>query len=438
MGRQIFGSLDFRGPVGSLGLHLYPQLIRESETLCRVERLPVLCLRRRDSPAIPIEERAEILWSETRHARRIRRSPKFRLVGPASSLEVRCASATTMAFRVGTFASRHYHVPAMALIDSIRLPLRNPQAASFQLWWDDFQLLGPDELAAAVDEYRKQSEGLGAAQRQFLAQAHAAFRKEAHEFLRRHNTNVHRRIEGYLQLGRRMRFDYPWPTVAVLGICQVIEGMKKNRGWAMAGDMISRLGSDALVKLSDNSEDLLRRTNRGIFADSVPTVLYALRVLDHARRGEHELVNLLVHGPLPITFDEENRAIIAELVAALQLDDADTKFARLSKLTLRHFAREQAIFTYHLSGHLDGEQKKSGGLGSKLFALREVDAPIIERDRKERKRLAFQSYKLPRDFDIRDHETRVREFGRAFVSSVTASREDYQVATDYAVKRFGE
>ncbi len=325
----------------------------------------------------------------------------------------------------------------MALIDSLRLPLRNPTAQSFVLWWDDFQLLGPDELGAALDEHRRAVDKLGPAQREFLGAAHTAFRREAHEFLRRHNTNVHRRIAGYLALGRRLQFHYPWPTVAVLGICQVIEGMKKNRGWAFAGDMLGKLGSDALIKLSDNSEDLLRRTNRGIFADSVPTVLYALRVFDHARRGEHELVNLLVHGPLPITFDEENRELIAELVAGLQLADADARFARLAKLTLRHFAREQAIFSYHLDGHRHGAaDKRSGGLGAKLFRLREVDAPVVVRDRKDRRHLSFEPYQLPRDFDIRDHETRVREFGRAFVSSVTASPEDYKVATEYAVKRF--
>ena len=326
----------------------------------------------------------------------------------------------------------------MALIDSLRLPLRNPAAQSFILWWDDFQLVGPDELTAALEEHRQGLERLGPAQREFLSAAHTAFRKEAHDFLRRHNVNVHRRIAGYLALGRRCQFRYPWPVVAVLGICQVIEGMKKNRSWAMAGDVFSKLGSDALVRLSDNSEDLLRRTNRGIFADSVPTVLYALRVLDHARRGEHELVHLLIHGPLPITFDEESRTIIAEFVAAMLLTDEEMRFARLSKLSLRHFAREQAIFSYHLSGHSSAETKKSGGLGAKLFALREVDAPSIERDKKGRRRLVFSPYKLPRDFDIRDHETRVREFGRAFVSSVTASRDDYQTATDYATRRFSD
>lgn len=40
------------------------------------------------------------------------------------------------------------------------------------------------------------------------------------------------------------------------------------------------------------------------------------------------------------------------------------------------------------------------------------------------------AYKLPRDFDIRDHDARVRELGRAFVRSVTA--------TEHALKRFGE
>ncbi len=331
----------------------------------------------------------------------------------------------------------------MALIDSLRGPLRNPAAQSFVLWWDDLQLVGPEELGAALEEYRSATGKLGPAQREFLVAAHNAFRREAHDFLKRHNHNVHRRVAGYLALGRRCQLLYPWPVVAVLGICQVIEGMKKNRGWAMLGDALGKLGTDALVRLSDNSEDLLRRTNRGIFADSVPTVLYALRALDHARRGEHELVNLLVHGPLPITFDEESRTILGELVEGLQVTDEETRFARLAKLTLRHFAREQAIFTYHLTSHLastptGSSEERRTSVASRLFRLSSVDAPAIERDRKGRRQLVFAEYELPRGFDIRDHDTRVTEFGRAFVSSVTASLADYRTACDYVHKRFAE
>ena len=54
------------------------------------------------------------------------------------------------------------------------------------------------------------------------------------------------------------------------------------------------------------------------------------------------------------------------------------------------------------------------------------------------RRVVFRAYKLPSGFDIRDHQTRVEHFGRAFVASVTSDREDYDAAVRYVIDRFGK
>src|SRR5262249_20739096 len=131
-----------------------------------------------------------------------------------------------------------------------------------------------------------------------------ALQRDAHRFVRKYNRSVHHRLAGYVELGRRCRFAYPWPVVAILGIEQGMEGMRQNRMYGLVGEAARRLGWAALAQLTDGSEDVLRRTNRGIFADSVPTVLLALRADELRRAGEAALAEALVEGPLPPTFDE--------------------------------------------------------------------------------------------------------------------------------------
>ena len=194
---------------------------------------------------------------------------------------------------------------------------------------------------------------------------------------------------------------------------------------------------EAGVATSDLGLAAARRAleQAGVEPDEVDLVIFATMTPDHYFPGSGALLQAKLGLRAVPCFDIRQQCV--GFLYGLQLADADARFARLAKLTLRHFAREQAIFSYHLDGHRHGAaDKRSGGLGAKLFRLREVDAPVVVRDRKDRRHLSFEPYQLPRDFDIRDHETRVREFGRAFVSSVTASPEDYKVATEYAVKRF--
>src|SRR5687768_3225402 len=73
-----------------------------------------------------------------------------------------------------------------------------------------------------------------------------AFADEAVEWLHRHNRSVHGRIAGYLALGRRCDFVYPWPVIAVLGIVQVLEGLRRTHAWGVLGAAARRAGYDEI------------------------------------------------------------------------------------------------------------------------------------------------------------------------------------------------
>jgi len=305
------------------------------------------------------------------------------------------------------------------LIDALRARLGAPGAASFQLMGEDLQLLTVEDLRAAV---AAQDAAIPDDLRADLLAEEAALAAEAHRWLTKFNRSLYGRIAGYLALGTRMEFRYPWPVVAILGIVQVIGGMDRARLYGLAGRLASRFGYDSYERLGDGSEDVLRRTNRGIFADSVPTVLRALRAIELHRDDKSDLAEALIEGHAAVLWDAESAALCRALVAGLQLTDAQARFRALAAVTERHFAREQAIFTHHIASR---SRKR------KLPVAKAIPAPVIERGK-----LAFRPFALPPGFDFRDHDARVEAFGRAFVSSVTGSLEDFQVATAWVVRRF--
>jgi hypothetical protein len=245
---------------------------------------------------------------------------------------------------------------------------------------------------------------------------------------------VHTRISGYLELGRRCDFRYPWPVVAILCICQVLTGISRNRLYGLVGRAAGRAGFHLLEEMVEGTEDVLRRTNRGIFADSVPTVLWALRAHRLAEAGRGELAEALLDGPLPPLMDAESRALAGALARGLTEPDAAARFAGLSKLTLRHFAREQAIFSYHMGR----KSPREAALVTRLSSVKEVPAPVIARGLLGARRVAFRAYAMPPGFDMRDHDARVREFGRAFVTSITQDPDDYRTAAEWVIARFGK
>jgi hypothetical protein len=328
---------------------------------------------------------------------------------------------------------------AQPLVDALT-DLRGAPARSFQLMGEDLALIAGAHLQRAGDSYREQLERLAPAMREPFEREQASLLREAHGLLVRHNRSVHGRLAGYLEMGRRCRFEYPWPVVAMLGISQVLGGFARARAWGLVGPAATRLGYAGLERLAEATDDVLRRTNRGIFADSVPTVLLGLRAHALRERGQLELAEALLDGPLPPVLDEEARAIARGLYGGLAIADRRGRFAALSALTLRHFDREQAIFSHHLGpaprSRNESASRGAGALLGRLLEMRAVPAPVVERGLFGR-RLTFRPFPLPAGFDIREHGPRVDVFGRAFVSSVTLDEEDYATAVRYVARRFG-
>ena len=305
------------------------------------------------------------------------------------------------------------------LIDALRARL--PGASSFQLVGEDLSLLTLDDVRAAVE---RQHVAIPAGIRDALLAEEAMLATQAQAWLRKYNRSLYGRIAGYLALGERLAFRYPWPVVAILGIVQVLGGMDRARLYGLAGRLASRFGIDRYERLGDGSEDVLRRTNRGIFADSVPLVLRALRASEIA---DPQLANALVDGTAALLYDEESRALCRLIVDGLAIVDPVAQFRALADATLTHFAREQAIFTHHISSKVPAP----GATRSKLPTATSLPAPVVEAGA-----LAFKPFKLPPGFDFRDHATRVEVFGRAYVSSVTRTPDEYGVATAWVRTKF--
>jgi hypothetical protein len=305
------------------------------------------------------------------------------------------------------------------LIDALRARLGDPTAPSFRLMGEDLQVLSLDDVKAAVDA---QHAAIDPALREAVLGEERALATEAHGWLRKYNRSMHGRVAGYLELGRRCDFRYPWPVVAILGIVQVMTGMDRARLYGLAGRLASRFGYAFFEQLGDASEDILRRTNRGIFADSVPTVLRALRAEQLRAAGNAALAEALIEGHGAVLWDAESAALCRAIVDGLAITDEPTRFRALSAATLRHFDREQAIFTHHIS---------SRSKRRKLPSAKTIPAPVVDGGK-----LVFRAFRLPPAFDLRDHDVRVDAFGRAFVTSVTGSPADYRIAKDWVVARF--
>lgn len=315
------------------------------------------------------------------------------------------------------------------LIDALRRRLGDPDAQSFQLAGEDLIALTGEDLADAARAWQAALERVPVEHRARVDAELGALQHEAHRFLRKYNRSVHARLAGYVEIGRRCQFAYPWPVVAILGIEQVMEGMRHNRVYGLVGEAARRVGWRALAQLTDGSEDVLRRTNRGIFADSLPTVMLALRAAELRRGGEAALAGALLDGPLPPTFDDECRALARALYDGLAIADAHRRFETLARLTVRHFAREQAIFTHQIG---PPPSRPQPALLRRLLAIRAVPAPVVAGGR-----VRLAPFALPAGFDLRDHAARVSLFGRAFVDAITGSVDDYRVAVAHVVARWG-
>jgi hypothetical protein len=299
------------------------------------------------------------------------------------------------------------------LVDALRDRLADPSAPSFRLMGEDLQLLTLEDIRRQLPD--KIDPELAAEER--------ALAIDAHSWLRKYNRSLHGRVIGYVELGRRCEFRYPWPVVAILGIVQVMTGMDRARVYGLVGRLAARVGYRFLEQLGDASEDILRRTNRGIFADSVPTVLRAIRAHALRREGKAELASALIEGQAALLWDGESALLCKRIADGLDITEPEAQFRALADTTVRHFDREQAIFTHHIA---------SRNKSRKLPSAKTIPAPKVSKGK-----LMFEGYPLPPGFDLRDHGPRVEVFAEAFVHSVTRTRAEYGIARDYVLARFG-
>lgn len=315
------------------------------------------------------------------------------------------------------------------------LAKRLPDAKGFQLMGEDLLLIGGDDLAAAAQTWlRELHERVPAALQPAFHREQVAAAAEARRFMRLYNISLHDRIRGYLELAERLDNHYPWPIVAILGLMEVRGSLTRFGALTAGSPLLARLGGARWTRMADRTLDALRRTNRGIFADSIPVVLYALHVRALERDGQAELAGLLATGPLPPIWDAAQIAVLARLLAGLAEPEPERRFRALADLTLDQFEREQQVFTHHLGGDrpATGKPNKPPPRGPAAWlqaylAPPQVSAPRIEGPAGAR-RLVLAPTPLPTGFDLRDHAARVELFSEVFVRSVLGSRADYEVA----------
>ena len=314
----------------------------------------------------------------------------------------------------------------MPLSNALGRDLATDDASSFRLGGDAIWLLTGRDLRAAAQEYDEQLARLPVGLRARFEEEQAAFAVVAHRWLARYNQSLEDRLRGYVAIGHALGFEYPWPVVAVLGVLQVKTGVLRSEALRLAGAAVP-----SLLEVGDWMQDVLRRTNRTIFADSVPTVLLALRCCSLRSAGDQELAQALLDGPPFPAMDDESRAVARRLYDALGVESPDARFRVLADLTLLHFDREQAVFTAGMGSTRSGASPRWSTLKQRLTRMSTVNAPAVRDGR-----FRFAAYELPKGFDVRDHRSRAEQFGRAFVRSITSNLEVYRVAAGEVLRRF--
>ena len=314
----------------------------------------------------------------------------------------------------------------MPLADALRRTLPAADASSFRLAGEELWLVTGADLRRAADEWSLALGRVPTALRPRLEDEHAGLARAAHHWLTMFNGNLEARLRGYAAIGRAFAWELPWPAVAILGVLRVKGGVRQSEAIRLAGLAASEVG-----EIGDWIQDVLRRTNRGIFADSVPCALWALRAATLRASGDAELANVLLEGPLPPAMDDESRRIARGIEAALQLDDGDARFRALAAMTLQQFDREQAVFTAQMGAHREGEGPEWNGLRRWFTRMSSVDAPVVEGGK-----LRSRVYRFPSHFDVRDHRARSQHFAQAFVTSVTGSAADFRVAVAEVIRRW--
>ncbi|NUO53736.1 MAG: hypothetical protein HOV80_33225 [Polyangiaceae bacterium] len=316
------------------------------------------------------------------------------------------------------------------LIQQLRRVIADPTARSFRVVGDDFHGLTFADLKAAAAEYDDALRVVPSALRETVKSEHEAHAREVQLTLRASSRDVYQRVRGYLAVAQRTGFELVWPTVAALGISQILAGAGAYRLVSLLGEYANALGYDGVSELSAAIDDMVRRANRSIYADSISTSLFALRCVALRRSGRSALADALLAGPPPLTMDEQSWRIVRSIDLAASIDDGKARFTELARIAFDEFEREQAALTYHLDGRL--ELRGAPDWIQKRLRIQSVTLPVIEGGR-----LSFRKELLPDGFDLTDHRARVEGPGRAFFDAVTQSPEAFRATVAYVVRRFG-
>ena len=118
----------------------------------------------------------------------------------------------------------------------------------------------------------------------------------------------------------------------------------------------------------------------------------------------------------------------------LGLEDREERFRCLAEVTLAHFAREQAILSFHMGVRASSSPPSP----RKSWVARRLDPKSVYAPRIRNRTLELAPFPLPDGFQMKDHERRVEVFGEAFVKSITRTRDEYEIARDWVVGRFGK
>lgn len=314
----------------------------------------------------------------------------------------------------------------MPMTDSLLRSLPPADASSFLLSSDELWLVTGADLKKAGDEYEAAMAKVKPDLRKRVAEEHAELATTTWKWLRRFNVSLEERLAGYSAMGRAFGWEYPWPAAAALSVMSLKSGVRQSEAIRLAGAAVR-----PLLEVGDWLQDVLRRSMRGMFADAIPTSLWALRCHGLRLSGQGVVADALLDGPLPPAMDEECRSVMRNLDAALRLTGAQDRFRALTEMTLKQLDREQAVITAHLGAARGGRNPSWEPWRLRLTRIKKIEAPVVKAGK-----LSFETYALPAQFEVRNHHQRTQVFGQAFVRSITGSVEDFKVAAREVARRF--
>lgn len=318
------------------------------------------------------------------------------------------------------------HFGPMPLTDALKKSLGANDSSSFLLSSDELWLVTGADLRKAADEYDQALSRVKPDLRKRLAEEHVELATASWKWLRRFNVSLEERLAGYSAMGRAFGWEYPWPAVAVLSMMTLRAGLRQSEAFRLAGMAVR-----PVLEVGDWLQDVLRRSNRGMFADAIPTALWALRCHGLRQKGEGMVADALLDGPLPPAMDEECRSVLRNLDAALRLTNAGERFFALTRMTAKQLEREQAVITAHLGAQRNGRNPSWEPWRFRFTRMKKVEAPVIRGGK-----VSFEGFALPKDFEIRNHGQRTELFCKAFLEPLTGSIADFKVAVAEVARRY--